>query len=96
MIVSRDSTLFGTTTKLPAFVRIFVARHVISADHAVLAADRHPMADAKRLLDLNREAREQIAERVLQREADHHGADRRRRDDFLRQKQHRRDARTAR
>ena len=42
---------------------------------------RHPVADAERLLDLNREAGEQVAERVLQREADDHGADRRRRDD---------------
>ena len=30
MIVSFASTLFGTTTKLPALVRIFVARQVIS------------------------------------------------------------------
>jgi hypothetical protein len=29
-MMSFASALFGTTTKLPAFVRIFVARHVIS------------------------------------------------------------------
>ena len=34
------------------------------------------MADAKRLLDLNRQAREEIPQRVLQREADHDRADR--------------------
>ncbi len=37
------------------------------------------MADPERLLDLNREAREQIAEGVLQREPEHHGPDGRRR-----------------
>ena len=37
------------------------------ADQAVLAADRHPVADTERFLDLNREARKEIAERVLQR-----------------------------
>jgi hypothetical protein len=30
VIASRPTTLFGTTTKLPALVRIFVARHVTS------------------------------------------------------------------
>ena len=46
-------------------------------------ADGDPVADAKRLLDLNRKPREQIAERVLQREADDDGADRRRRQQLL-------------
>jgi hypothetical protein len=36
------------------------------------------VTDAKRLLDLNREAGEQVPQRVLQREAEHHRADRRR------------------
>ena len=53
--VSFASTLFGTTTKLPALVRIFVARQVISLTMPSCAADRHPVADAKRLLDLNRQ-----------------------------------------
>jgi hypothetical protein len=35
----------------------------------------HPLPDAERLLDLNRESGEQVAERVLQREADNNGAD---------------------
>ena len=57
---------------------------------ALAVAELHPVADAKRLLDLNREAGKQVAERVLQREADHHRADRRRRQQLLAQ-QHRAD-----
>ena len=49
------------------------------AHHAVLSADRHPVADAERLLDLNGEPGEQIAERVLQRQPDDDRADRGRR-----------------
>ena len=51
--------------------------------HAVLTGDVNPVADAKRFLDLDRKAGEQIAERVLQREADDHGAHGGGRDDLF-------------
>ena len=44
---------------------------------------RDPVADAKRLLDLDGQTREQVAERVLQSEPDDHRADRRRRQQLL-------------
>ena len=83
-------TLFGTIRNWPALVRSLVARQVISVHLAFAIAELHPLPDAKRLLDLNREARKQIAERVLQREADDDRADRRRRQQLLAQ-QHRAD-----
>ena len=53
-------------------------------DHlAFEAGRRHPVADVKRLLDLDRQARKHVAQRVLQREADDDGADRRRRQELL-------------
>ena len=73
--------LFGTITKLPALVRILVARQVISLTRPSMLGDAHPVADAERLLDLNRQPGKEVAERVLQREADDHRADRRRRED---------------
>ena len=75
--------LFGTTTKLPALVRSLVARQVTSADAPLEIADADPVADAERLLALDAEAGEGVAERVLQREADDHGADRRRRQQLV-------------
>ena len=75
MIVSRASALFGTMTKFPAFVRIFVARQVISLTIPSLPAIVHPVPDAKRLLDLDRQAREEVPERVLEREPDDDRAD---------------------
>ena len=54
---------------LPDFVRIFVARHVISRDGPFVVADGDPVADAERLLDLDREPGERVAQRLLQREA---------------------------
>jgi hypothetical protein len=45
------------------------------ADHPVLAGHVHPVADAKRLLDLDRQAGEKVPERVLEREPDHDRAD---------------------
>jgi hypothetical protein len=48
------------------------------------------VADAERLFDLNREARKEIAERVLQRKAENHGADRRRREDAFLEEERRR------
>ena len=76
-------------------MRILVARHVISLTQSVLPADRDPVADAKWLLDLNGQAGEQIAQRVLQREADDHGANRRRRQNAIAQDERRDHARTA-
>ena len=89
MIVSFAIVLFGTTTTLPAFVTIFVARQVISRTDPSIAADRHPVADAERPLDLNRQAGEQVAQRVLQREPEHDGAHRRRRQDAIAQNERR-------
>ena len=83
-------TLFGTIRNSPSLVRSLVARQVISCTCAFATADLHPLADAERLLDLNREPGEQVAERVLQREADHDRADGRRRQQLLAQ-QHRAD-----
>ncbi len=48
-------------------------------DPAFEVADLDPVADAERLLDLDAESGEGVAQRVLQREADDDGADRRRR-----------------
>ena len=48
------------------------------------------MADAERLFDLNREARKEIAERVLQRKAEDHGADGGRREDSFLEEERRR------
>jgi hypothetical protein len=45
------------------------------------------MANAERLLDLDRQAGEQVPERVLQREANHHCAHARRREQLLAQQQ---------
>ena len=56
-----------------------------------MSGDPDPVADAKRLLDLNRQPGEQIAERVLQREPDDDGADRGRGEDLLLQNQRRGD-----
>ena len=64
-------------TKLPAFVRSLVARQVTSVDAPLELADSDPVADVERLLALDRQAGEGVAERVLQREAEHDGADRR-------------------
>ena len=50
---------------------------------ALVVADGDPVADAKRLFDLNGQPREQIAERVLQRKANHDCADRRGRQQLL-------------
>ena len=61
-------------------------RHL--GDQAVGAGDGHPVADAKRLLDLNRQPGKQVAQRVLQREADHDGADGGRRQHLLLHEQH--------
>ncbi len=49
----------------------------------ILGADGHPIADTERLFHLDGEAGEQVAQRVLQREPDHHGAHRRCGEDAL-------------
>ena len=67
-------------TKLPALVRSLVARQVTSATAPFVIADPHPLPDVERLLALDRQAGEGVAERVLQREAEHDRADRRGRD----------------
>ena len=54
-------------------------------DLALAVFDLHPVADTKRLLDLNREAGEQVAQGVLQGEAQYHRADRRRGEQLLAQ-----------
>ena len=83
-------TLFGTIRNC-AVLGAQLGRAPGDLLHLAFAiADLHPLADAKRLLDLNREAGKQVAERVLQREADHDRADRRRRQQLLAQ-QHRAD-----
>ena len=83
------STLFGTTTKLPA-LRAHLRRAPGNlAHHPVLSADRHPIAHAERLLDLNGEPREQIAEGVLQRQPDDDRANRCRRHHAIAQDQRR-------
>ena len=57
------------------------------ADDPVLAADGHPVTDAKRLFDLNREAREEVSKRILQRKTDNDSADCRRCEDPIAQDQ---------
>ena len=49
---------------------------------AFIVPDPHPVPDVKRFLALDGEAGERVAERVLQREAEHHRADRGRRDEL--------------
>ena len=63
-------------------------RHL--GDAAVVVADSHPLADVKRLLALDREAGEGIPQRVLQREAEHDGADGGRRHELLAEERRRR------
>ncbi len=57
---------------------------------ALEVADAHPVADAERLLDLNRQPGEEVAEGVLQREADDDGAHRRGGEHLLVEQQRRR------
>ena len=90
MIVSRAGTLFGTMTKLPALARIFVARHVISPTMPSTPPIVTQCPTRKGCSDLDREAGEEIAERILQRETDDDGADRRRRENLLLQDERRR------
>ena len=52
-------------------------------DAALEIADANPVADAKRLLALNAKPGERVPERVLEREADDHGADRRGREELV-------------
>ena len=89
MMMSSDSLLFGTTTKLPLFVRTFTARQVISLTSPSMSAIRTHWPTAKWFFDLNRQAREQVAQRVLQREAHDHRTDRSGGKDFF-LKDHRR------
>ena len=68
-------TLLGTIRNCPALVRSLVARQVISCTWPSRSPICNPVADAEGLLDLDGEAGEEVAERVLQREAHDHGAD---------------------
>ena len=52
-------------------------------DAALEVADANPVADAKRLLALDAEPGKRVPERVLEREADDHGADGRRRQQLV-------------
>ena len=83
MIASLATMLFGTMTKLPDLVRSLVARQVTSDDAPFEVADLDPRPDAERLLALDRQAGEGVAERVLQREADDRRAHRRRRQQLV-------------
>ena len=83
MIASFAMMLLGTMTKLPDLVRSLVARQVTSATRPSNSPTRIQCADAKRLLALDAEAGKRVPERVLQREADDHGADRRRREELV-------------
>ena len=60
----------------PALVRSLVARQVTSCTWPSRSPSCDPLPHAERLLDLDRQPGEEIAERVLQREADDDGAHR--------------------
>ena len=83
MIASFETTLFGRMTKLPALRAQLGRAPGDLGDAPFVLADPDPVPDVERLLALDREAGEGVAERVLQREAEHDRADRRGREQLL-------------
>ena len=63
-------TLFGNDQELAGLGAQLGGAPGDLVDLALAVADLDPVADAERLLDLDRQAGEQVAERVLQREAE--------------------------
>jgi hypothetical protein len=71
------SCAFGITTFSPLRVRSAVKRHWICDHLPGLVVHAHPVADLQRVVDLQRQPAEQVAQRVLHREGQHRGDHRR-------------------